>query len=99
MICINEGKVVCKSREDALERSLARFKTPSLRDLGHSAPYMHNGQISDLHAVVGFYLAASINTRNEQFRNPDEDMAKIDIKPKDVIPLTLFLFSLYEDYN
>ena len=99
LICIKDGKVVCKSRDDALERSLASFKTPSLRDLGHSAPYMHNGQISDLHAVVGFYLAGSINTRNEQFRNPDEDMAKIDIKPKDVIPLTLFLISLYEDYN
>ncbi len=99
LICIEEGNVVCKSRDDALSRSLARFKTPSLRDLGHSAPYMHNGQISDLHAVVGFYLAASINTRNEQFRNPDKDIAKIDIKPKDVIPLTLFLISLYEDYN
>ena len=99
LICIKDGKVVCKSRDDALERSLASFKTPSLRDLGHSAPYMHNGQISDLHAVVGFYLAGSINTRDGQFRNPDEDIAKIDIKPKDVIPLTLFLISLYEDYN
>jgi len=99
LICIKDGNVVCKSRDDALRRSFAAFKTPSLRDLGHSAPYMHNGQISDLHAVVGFYLAASINTRNEQFRNPDEDIAKIDIKPKDVIPLTLFLISLYEDYN
>ena len=99
LICIKDGKLICKSKEDALERSLASMKTPGLRDLGHSAPYMHNGQISDLHAVVGFYLAASINTRNEQFRNPDEDIAKIDIKPKDVIPLTLFLISLYEDYN
>ncbi len=99
LICIDDGKVVCKSRDDALERSFARFKTPSLRDLGHSAPYMHNGQISDLHAVVGFYLAGSINTRNQKFRNPDKDIAKIDIKPKDVIPLTLFLISLYEDYN
>lgn len=99
LICIKDGEVVCKSRDDALERSLASFKTPSLRDLGHSAPYMHNGQISDLHAVVGFYLAGSINTRDGQFRNPDEDIAKIDIKPKDVIPLTLFLISLYEDYN
>jgi cytochrome c peroxidase len=99
LICLKNGEVICKSREDALSRSLASFKTPSLRDLGHSAPYMHNGQISDLHAVVGFYLAASISTRNEQFRNPDEDIAKIDFKPKDVIPLTLFLISLYEDYN
>ena len=28
-----------------------------------------------------------------------EDIAKIDIKPKDLNPLALFLISLYEDYN
>ena len=99
LICIKDGNVVCKSRDDALRRSFARFKTPSLRDLGHSGPYMHNGQISDLHAVVSFYLVASINTRNKEVRNPDEDIANIDIKPKDVIPLALFLISLYEDYK
>lgn len=99
LICMEDGENVCKSKDDALNRSLAAFKTPSLRNLGHSAPYMHNGQISDLHAVVGFYLAASINARNKQFRNPDKDITKIDIKPKNVIPLTLFLISLYEDYN
>ena len=99
LICIKNGVVACKSRDDTLQKSVARFKTPSLRNLGHSAPYMHNGQISDLHAVVSFYLAASINTRQGQFRNPDEDIAKIDIKPKDLNPLVLFLISLYEDYN
>ncbi|MFK7815634.1 MAG: hypothetical protein AB8B92_04800 [Gammaproteobacteria bacterium] len=96
-ICLEDGEITCKSKDEALSKSLATFKTPSLRNLGHSAPYMHNGQISDLHAVVGFYLAASINTRNKQFRNPDKDVAKIDIKPKNIIPLTLFLISLYED--
>jgi cytochrome c peroxidase len=99
LICIKDGKVVCTSRNNVLEKSVARFKTPTLRNLGHSAPYMHNGQISDLHAVTSFYLAASINTRQGQFRNPDEDIAKIDIKPKDLNPLVLFLRSLYEDYN
>lgn len=99
LICIDNGKVLCTSRKDTLEKSVARFKTPSLRNLGHSAPYMHNGQISDLHAVVSFYLAASINTREGLFRNPDEDIAKIQIKPKDINPLALFLISLYEDYN
>ena len=99
LICIKDGVVSCKSRDDTLQKSVARFKTPSLRNLGHSAPYMHNGQISDLHAVMSFYMAASVNTREGQFRNPDEDIAKIDIKPKDLDPLALFLISLYEDYN
>jgi cytochrome c peroxidase len=99
LICIQNEVIVCKSRDDALQKSVARFKTPSLRNLGHSAPYMHNGQISDLHAVMSFYLAASTNARQEQFRNPDENFTKIDIKPKDLNPLVLFLTSLYEDYN
>ena len=99
LICIKEGEVLCKSRDDALSKSIARFKTPGLRNLGHSAPYMHNGQISDLHAVVSFYVAISINTRQGLIRNPDEDIANINIKPKDIEPLTAFLISLYEDYN
>lgn len=31
-----------------LDRAIARFKTPGLRDLGHSAPFMHNGQFDTL---------------------------------------------------
>ncbi len=89
----------CNSDDHALQRSIATFKTPSLRDLGHSAPYMHNGQISDLRAVIGFYLAVSVNTRQGMIRNADDEIAKINIKPKDISPLVLFLESLYEDYN
>ena len=97
-ICIPNKQEICTSRDDALNKSIAAFKTPSLRNLGHSAPYMHNGQISDLHAVISFYLAVSINTRQGLFRNPDDDIAKINIKPKDILPLAAFLISLYEDY-
>ncbi len=32
-----------------------RYKTPSLRNLTHTAPYMHDGSLPDLHAVVAFY--------------------------------------------
>lgn len=99
LICIKDGIVSCKNRDDTLQKSVARFKTPGLRNLGHSAPYMHNGQISDLHAVMSFYMSASVSTREGQFRNPDEDIANINIKPKDLDPLALFLISLYEDYN
>ena len=98
-ICIHDGYEICTSRDDTLKRSIAVFKTPGLRNLGHSGPYMHNGQISDLHAVVSFYLAVSINTRQGLFRNPDQDIAEIHISPTDIEPLVAFLVSLYEDYN
>jgi len=32
-----------------------KFLTPTLRELAHTAPYMHNGSLHDLRAVVDFY--------------------------------------------
>lgn len=60
---------------------------------------MHNGQISDLHAVISFYLSTSFNNRSGKIRNPDPELAKININPKDIEPLVRFLISLYEDYH
>jgi cytochrome c peroxidase len=34
---------------------LAAFKTPSLRELAHTAPYMHDGSLATLQAVVAHY--------------------------------------------
>ena len=96
-ICSNN--VDCSTPDKVLNHSVARFKTPSLRNLGHSAPYMHNGQISDLHAVISFYLSTSFNNRSGKIRNPDPELAKININPKDIEPLVRFLISLYEDYH
>ena len=31
------------------------FKTPSLRNVAHSAPYMHDGSLATLEEVVDFY--------------------------------------------
>ena len=89
----------CKTADQALEQSIAAFKTPTLRDLGHSAPYMHNGQISDLHASVAFYIAASANSRNGTIRNADPELRAVRITPNDIQPLVSFLISLYEDYE
>ena len=32
-----------------------KFKTPSLRDISRTSPYMHNGSIKGLHALIDFY--------------------------------------------
>ncbi len=34
---------------------IGKFRTPSLRELKHTAPYMHNGIFRDLHEVIAFY--------------------------------------------
>jgi cytochrome c peroxidase len=41
---------VTKRAED-----VGKFRTPSLRELKHTAPYMHNGLFKSLDAVVEFY--------------------------------------------
>lgn len=37
-----------------------KFKTPSLRNVALTAPYMHNGSISTLEEVVDFYVSGGI---------------------------------------
>lgn len=38
-----------------VESDRGRFRTPTLRELVHTAPYMHDGSIPSLEAVVDFY--------------------------------------------
>jgi cytochrome c peroxidase len=40
-----------------LEKAEYAFKTPSLRDAGRRAPYMHDGSLKDLAAVVRHYVS------------------------------------------
>ncbi|MFQ5794827.1 MAG: cytochrome-c peroxidase [Candidatus Bipolaricaulia bacterium] len=39
------------------DSDIGKFRTPSLRDLCYTAPYMHNGVFSTLEEVVAFYNA------------------------------------------
>jgi cytochrome c peroxidase len=39
-----------------------RFKTPTLRDVSRTAPYMHDGSLATLADVVDYYTAAGIAT-------------------------------------
>ena len=89
----------CDQDENILSSSIATFKTPTVRNLGHSAPYMHNGQISDLHAVMGFYIATSNSSRRGVIRNSDKELKEIKLSIHDIQPLVSFLISLYEDYE
>lgn len=40
---------------DQQHRNWGEFKVPSLRGVRHTAPYMHNGRLSTLEAVVRYY--------------------------------------------
>ncbi len=82
-----------------LDRAIARFRTPGLRDLGHSAPFMHNGQFDTLEQIVDFYRETSDLQRAGLLRNGDQELGGIGLTGQDVAPLAAFLRALNEDYQ
>ena len=82
-----------------LPKSIARFKTPGLRDLSHSAPYSHTGQADTLEDVIRGYIKNADLRRDGALRNGDRRLKGIALVEEDIAPLTAFLKSLNEDYN
>jgi len=101
MLCdqgASSGYEQCKT-DSLLKLAIASFKTPVLRDLGHSAPYMHTGQFDDLSKAISFYIGSSGLGRSNKLRNGDKALAGIFIRPEHVEPLAAFIKSLNEDYD
>jgi len=98
LLC-EEQAVPCPGDDVLLPAAIARFKTPGLRDLSHSAPYMHNGQFDTLDDIIEFYRASSDQARSGTLRNGAAQLKGIALKPADVAPLVAFLKSLNEDYQ
>jgi cytochrome c peroxidase len=98
IMCKLSGMANCKT-EQLLSSTIAAFKTPVLRDLGHSNPYFHSGQFNTLEEAVGFYVTASALAKSNQLRNSDQQLLNINISNDDVPALVAFLKSLNEDYE
>jgi cytochrome c peroxidase len=95
-----DDQVPCPlSNATLLDRAIARFKTPGLRDLSHSAPYMHNGQFATLNDIIGFYIGVSNQARAGTLRNGALQLQGIALTARDVASLVAFLKSLNEDYQ
>jgi hypothetical protein len=100
LLC-RDGDINAPTCTDAalLEHAMAAFKTPGLRDLGHSAPYMHNGQFDTLQAVVRFYQGVANLARQDKLRNADVALRNVALNDEDIAALVAFLQALNEDYN
>lgn len=88
----------CRART-LLRMAMARFKTPGLRDLGHSAPYMHNGQFDTLTDVLALYRTVSDLSRAGELRNGASALRGLALSAADLGPLRAFLRALNEDYE
>lgn len=79
-------------RHDATknEKHKFQYKTPSLRDVEHTAPYMHNGSIKTLREVVEFYNKGG----DPSDPTLDEKMAPLNLSEKEIGFLVDFLKAL-----
>ncbi len=82
-----------------LPAAIALFKTPGLRSLGQSAPYLHTGREDTLEDVIDFYIRESALARAGAVRNAAPELSGIALTADDVEPLAAFLRALNEDYD
>ena len=85
--------------EILLSRTVAVFKTPTLRGLPQSHPYLHNGEKDSLEDVIRFYIKSAKLMRSGKIRNGAPELVDIQLRDEDVAPLAAFLRALNEDYE
>ena len=86
-----------ESDDQLLARMIGAVKTPGLRHLAYTYPYMHNGAYTTLEDTVRELQRLSEMARAGQVRAADDELLKIRIADADVAPLVAFLNSLNED--
>lgn len=81
-----------------------KFRVPSLRNIERTAPYMHDGSIATLEAVLDFYAAHGRNITSGRHQgdgrlNPYKDarIDKIQLGPQDKADLVAFLKTLTDE--
>jgi cytochrome c peroxidase len=65
------------------------FKTPTLRDISRTAPYMHDGSLKTLEEVVDYYDKGGIKNKNL-----DERIKPLNLTPQEKADLVAFMKAL-----
>jgi hypothetical protein len=87
------------SPELALPHMIALYKTPTVRDISSSEPYLHTGRMDTVEDVITFYQTMSGLAQSGAMRNADPQLSGISLSNAVVAPLAAFLRSLNEDYT
>ena len=74
------------------------FKTPSLRNVELTGPYMHNGRLQTLFDVLEFYDRGGDLPADFE-HNPDKHpaMVKLNLEPGDKLAIVFFLMCLTDE--
>jgi cytochrome c peroxidase len=75
-----------RQAEPKLEGAFGAFKTPTLREIGRTAPYMHDGRLATLEDVVEYYDKGGVP--NDQL---DEEIYPLKLSAADKADLVAFL--------
>jgi len=81
----DDGRFLVTGRE----KDRGAFKTPTLREVARTAPYMHDGSLATLEAVVDFYDAGG-----RPNPNLDAGVRPLNLTPEEKRALIAFLESL-----
>ena len=75
------------------------FRTPTLRNLALTAPYMHNGVFTTLEEVMDFYDEAEDGSQNPNIESQDmdEELRELDIPDDKVESIIAFLNALNDE--
>jgi cytochrome c peroxidase len=73
------------------------FKVPSLRNIALTAPYMHNGSLETLEAVVDFYADGGGRINGQE--NVDTFVQGFDLTDQERLDLVAFLYALTDESN
>ena len=85
--CVLLSQLGCHEERALHDRGA--FKTPTLREIARSAPYMHDGSLGTLEAVVGFYSDGGRSNPG-----PDPQIRPRDFSPAETGALVAFLRAL-----
>jgi cytochrome c peroxidase len=74
-----------------------KFRTPSIRNLAFTAPYMHDGRFATLEEVINFYSEGLQNSPTIDPLMKKVNLGGIQLSAKDKADLKAFLLSLSDD--
>jgi cytochrome c peroxidase len=104
-LCHN-GPMLSDFKPHAIGLSGSPLRTPTLRNLRHTAPYLHDGSQRTLEDVMLFYdrlmdhAAETLDGGDKATLPPlDPLLSRLNLRPEDHEPILDFLHALSDDYD
>lgn len=95
---LDPGRAGAKLKEQ-VEIYQYSFKTPSIRNIEMTAPYMHNGGMKTLEAVMDFYNKGGGNGIGLNFKHQTLASDKLNLSKKEIHQIIAFMRSLTDYKN